>query len=31
MEFVGQTADGRSIHYVDKKRYLWLLIADRGI
>lgn len=30
MEFVGQTADGRPIHYVDKKRYLWLLSLTGG-
>ncbi len=30
MEFVGQTADGRSIHYADKKRYLWLLSLTGG-
>lgn len=31
MEFVGQTADGRSIHYVDRKRYLWLLSLTGGL
>jgi len=30
MEFVGQTADGRSIRYIDKKRYLWLLSLTGG-
>jgi hypothetical protein len=30
MEFVGQTADGRSVHYVDKKRHLWLLSLTGG-
>ncbi len=30
MEFVGQTADGRSIHYADRKRYLWLLSLTGG-
>src|ERR1700686_4589934 len=30
MEFVGQTADGRSIHYIDKKRNLWLLSLTGG-
>jgi alkane 1-monooxygenase len=30
MEFVGQTPDGQSIHYVDKKRYLWLLSLTGG-
>jgi alkane 1-monooxygenase len=30
MEFVGRTADGRSIRYIDKKRYLWLLSLTGG-
>ena len=30
MEFVGKTADGRLIHYIDKKRYLWLLSLTGG-
>ena len=25
MEFVGESADGRTVRYVDTKRYLWLL------
>jgi len=25
MEFVGESADGRTVRYVDRKRYLWLL------
>ena len=25
MEFVGEAADGRTVRYVDRKRYLWLL------
>jgi alkane 1-monooxygenase len=24
MEFIAQSADGRSVHYFDRKRYLWL-------
>ncbi|HEY6619702.1 MAG TPA: alkane 1-monooxygenase [Steroidobacteraceae bacterium] len=30
MEFEGKTADGRSIHYTDRKRYLWLLSLTGG-
>jgi alkane 1-monooxygenase len=30
MEFVGETADGQSIRYIDRKRYLWLLSLTGG-
>ena len=30
MEFVAQSADGNTVRYVDRKRYLWLLSLTGG-
>src|SRR5450432_4286019 len=30
MEFVGEATDGTSVHYRDRKRYLWLLSLTGG-